>query len=123
MTGESNMFSSLNEDAIGYNNITFGDNSKGEVKGLGKISISNDYPLSNVLLVDSLNFNLLSVAQLCDHGYKCTFTSDGVEVTSLNGNDCIFKGFRHETLHLVDLSSSNVNLTTCLFSKSSMDWL
>jgi hypothetical protein len=34
-----------------------------------------------VLLVDSLKFNLLSVTQLCDHGYKCSFTSDSVEVT------------------------------------------
>jgi hypothetical protein len=95
MTGDSNMFFSLDGEAIGYNNITFGDNSKGEVKGLGKIAISNDHSLSKVLLVDSLNFNLLSVAQLCDHGYKCTFTSDGVEVTILGGNDCIFKDFRH----------------------------
>jgi hypothetical protein len=85
------------------------------VKGLGKIAISNDHSLSNVLLVDCLNFNLLSVAQLCDHGYKCTFTGDGVEVSSLNGNDCIFKGFRHESLYLVDFSSSNANLTICLF--------
>jgi hypothetical protein len=48
------------------------------MKGLGNIAISNDHSLSNVLLVDSLNFGLLSVAPLCDHGYKCTFTSDGV---------------------------------------------
>jgi hypothetical protein len=123
MTGESNMFSSLDENTIGYNDIIFCDNSKGEVKGLGKIAISNDHSLSNVLLVDSLKFNLLSVAQLCDHGYKCTFTSDSVGVTSMNGNDCIFKGFRHESLYLVDFSSSNANLITCLFSKSSMGWL
>jgi hypothetical protein len=123
MTSGSNMFSSLEDEAIGYNNTTFGGNSKGKVKGLGKIAISNDHSLSNILLVDSLNFNLLSVAQLCDHGYKCTFTSDGVEVTSLNGNDCVFKGIRHESLYLLDFSSSNANLTTCLFSKSSMGWL
>jgi transposase InsO family protein len=123
MAGDSNMISSLDDKAIGYNNTTFDDNSKGEAKGLGKIAISNDHSLSNVLLFDSLNFHLLSVAQLCEHGYKCTFTSDGVEVTSLNGNNCIFKDFRHESLYLVDFSSSNANLTTCLFSKSSIGWL
>jgi hypothetical protein len=123
MTGESNIFSSLDKNTIGYNDIIFGDNSKGEVKELGKIAISNDHSLSNVLLGDSLKFNLLSVAQLCDHGYKCTFTSDSVEVTCMGVNDCIFKGFRHESLYLVDFSSSNANLTTCLFSKSSMGWL
>jgi len=76
-----------------------------------------------VLLVDSLKFNLLSVTQLCDHGYKCSFTSDSVEVTSLDGKDQIFEGFRHDTIYLVDFSSDDAKLTTCLFSKSSMDWL
>jgi hypothetical protein len=45
MIGDSNMFSSLDDEAIGYNDITFGDNSKGEVKGLGKITLSNDHSL------------------------------------------------------------------------------
>ena len=37
---------------------------------VGKIAISNDMNISNVLLVESLNFNLLSVAQLCYLGFK-----------------------------------------------------
>ena len=90
---------------------------------MGNINVSQDHSLSNVLLVDSLKFNLLSITQLCDHGYKCIFTSDSVEFTSPSGNDCIFKGFRHESLYLVDFSSSHANLTTCLFSQSSMGWL
>jgi hypothetical protein len=77
--------------------------------------LSKDYNLSNVLLVDSLNFNLLSISQLCDNGYKCTFTSNDIEVTSLDGKDSIFKGFRHENLYLVYFSSKKTNLTTCLF--------
>jgi hypothetical protein len=35
----------------------------------------------------------------------------------------LFKSSRHGSLYLVDFSSNNANLTTCLFSKSSMDWL
>ena len=34
--------------------------------------------VSNVLLVESLNFNLLSVIQLCDLGFKCVFGVDDV---------------------------------------------
>jgi transposase InsO family protein len=123
MTGEAKMFSSLDDDVAGYDNITFGDNGKGEVKGLGKVAISNDHSLSNVLLVDSLKYNLLSVTQLCDLGYKCIFTSDGVEVTSMDEREQIFKGFRNENLYLVDFSSNYANLTTCLFTKSSKGWL
>ena len=63
MTSDPKMFNSINENkSNGINSITFGDNGKGKVKGLGKIAISNDLSISNVLLVESLNFNLLSVA-------------------------------------------------------------
>jgi len=117
MTGDPNMFSSLEENVVGYSDIIFGDNNRGKVEGVGKIAISNDHSLSNVLLVDSLKFNLLSVTQFCDHGYKCSFTSDNVEVTSLDGKDQIFNGFRHDTIYLVDFSSDDAKLTTCLFSK------
>ena len=67
MTDDARMFNSINTNGNdGYDSIIFGDNSKGKVKGFGKIAISNDMSISNVLLVESLNFNLLSVAQLCD---------------------------------------------------------
>ena len=42
---------------------------KGKVKGLGKVAISNDHSISNVLYVASLSFNLLSIGQLCDLGF------------------------------------------------------
>ena len=41
--------------------------------------------ISNVLLVESLNFNLLFVAQLCDLGFKCIFGVDDVEIISVDG--------------------------------------
>ena len=52
--------------------------AKARSKGLGKIAISNDLSISNVLLVESLNFNLLSVAQLFNLGFKCIFGVDDV---------------------------------------------
>jgi hypothetical protein len=43
MTGDSRMFNSIkSNDEDGIQSITFGDNGKGKVKGLGKIAISND---------------------------------------------------------------------------------
>ena len=93
MTGDVRMFNSINtNDSNGYDSITFGDNSKGKVKGFGKITISNNMSISNVLLVESLNFNLLFVAQLCDLGFKCIFGVDDVEIISVDGSNLIFKG-------------------------------
>ena len=67
MTSDARMFNLINTNGNnGYDSIIFGDNGKGKVKRLSKIAISNDMSISNVLLVESLNFNLLSVAQLSD---------------------------------------------------------
>jgi hypothetical protein len=63
MTSDARMFNSINtNDSSGYDSITFGDNGKDKVKGLGKIAVSNDMSISNMLIVESLNFNLLSMA-------------------------------------------------------------
>ena len=61
MTGEKDMFTSFHPSHDQSGNIVFGDNGKGEVLSLGKIAISNDNYISNVLLVNSLRYNLLSV--------------------------------------------------------------
>jgi hypothetical protein len=42
--------------------------------------ISPDRSISNVFLVDSLDYNLLLVSQLCKMGYNCLFTDTGVTV-------------------------------------------
>ena len=99
MTGDVRIFNSINTNGNdGYDSITFGDNVKGKVKGLGKIAISNDMSISNVLLVESLNFNLLSIAQLCDLGFKYIFGVDDVDIISVDGSNLIFKGFRRESI-------------------------
>jgi hypothetical protein len=58
MTGTRGMFTSIDNEGSECDKITFGDNSKGKVKGLGKIAISNDLSILNVLLVESLSYNL-----------------------------------------------------------------
>jgi len=76
-----------------------------------------------VLLVESIDFNLLLIAQLCDLGFKCTFGSDDVEVVSVDGSNLIFKRFRYGSLYLVDFNDNETQLTSCLLSKSSLGWL
>ena len=94
-----------------------------KIKGIGTIPISSDHSLSKVLLVDYLKFNLLAATQLCDFGYKCSFTKDDVVVTILEEKDHIFTEFRHGDVYLVDFATKEANLSTCLFSQSSLGWL
>ena len=123
MTGEPRMFASLDEGEQNQDRITFGDNSKGKVKGLGKVAISNDHSLSNVLYVKPLSFNLLSVGQLCDLGFKCLFDENEVIVSKKEDSTVIFKGFRYNNLYLVDFTTEDANLNVCLLSKTSLGWL
>jgi hypothetical protein len=99
MTGEKNMFTSFQPSNDESGNIVFGDNRKGEVLDLGKIVISNDNYISNILLVNSLRYNLLSVSQLCEMGYNCLFTDKGVEVYRRKDSSIAFMGYlKRETL-------------------------
>jgi hypothetical protein len=65
------MFSSYEKNEEPQRAITFGDGNQGLVKGLGKIAISPDHSISNVFLVDYLDYNLISISQLCKMGYNC----------------------------------------------------
>jgi hypothetical protein len=70
MTGEKDMFHSL-QLVQETREIVFGDSDKSKVVGIGIISISNNQSMFNVLLVDSLSYNMLSISQLCEMGFDC----------------------------------------------------
>jgi hypothetical protein len=124
MTGDSRMFNSINEnESNGIDSIIFGDNEKGKVKGLSKIAISNYLSIFNVLLVESLNFNLLFVAQLCDFGFKCTFGVDDVEIISVDVSNLISKDLEIRIYTWLISMLEKLNLSICLFTKFSMTWL
>ena len=54
MTGDKDMFCELAENDGPQKYVTFGDNSKGKVVGLGKVAISHDSSIQNVMLVNLL---------------------------------------------------------------------
>jgi hypothetical protein len=123
MTGEKRMFSSYEKNEDPQRAITFGDGNQGLVKGLGKIAISPDHSISNVFLVDSLDYNLLSVSQLCQMGYNCLFTDIGVTVFRRSDDSIAFKGVLEGQLYLVDFNENTTELNTCLIAKTNMGWL
>jgi hypothetical protein len=123
MTDQVKMFTSLADDAGDQEQVSFGGNSKGRISRLGEISLTNDLSLYNVLFVDSCSYNLLSIAQFYDLGLSCTFDDEGVTITNKKTNEAVFKGFRYGNLYLVDFTSREANLSTCLISTTSKGWL
>jgi hypothetical protein len=89
---------------------------------LGKIATTNEHSLSNVFLVESLGYNLLSVSQLCHMGYNCLFTNVDVSVFRSDGS-LAFKGVLDDKLYLVDFLKEDADLDACLIAKTNMGWL
>jgi hypothetical protein len=56
------MFTSFENNECESDCITFGDNSRGQVLGFGKIAITTEHSISKVLLVKLLDYNLLSIS-------------------------------------------------------------
>ena len=51
-------------------NVSFGDNSKGKIIGIGNVGNVSSTFIENVCLIENLKHNLLSISQLCDKSYK-----------------------------------------------------
>ena len=53
--------------------VTFGNDSKGKIVGIGNIKLGSSSMIENVALVDGLKYNFLSVSKLCDKGFNVIF--------------------------------------------------
>jgi hypothetical protein len=123
MTGEKEIFTFFEENDCPSDIITFGDNSEENVLGYGKITITTDHSICKVLLVDSLDYNLLSVSQLCEMGYNYLFTNKGVTVFIRSDGSYAFSDILRGKVYLVNFISEEMELDKCLIAKINMGWL
>jgi hypothetical protein len=93
MTGDKSQFLTLSENKSG--NVTFGNDAPVKIKGKGMVSLSNGKGKDqDVLFVDCLKHNLLSVNQVCDKGCEVVFTSKDYKIQALSSGQLIAKGIR-----------------------------
>jgi len=74
MTGDKSKLTDFVSKEGGY--VPFGDNNKGRIMGEGNIGNQHKTQIKNVLYVDGLKHNLLSISQLCDKGFKIEFNKN-----------------------------------------------
>jgi hypothetical protein len=117
------MFTSYVKNNDSHDTIIFGDGNQGKVKEIGKIAITTKHSISNVFLVESLGYNLLSVSQLCHMVYNYLFSNVDVTVFRRSDGSLAFKGVSDDKLYLVDFTKGNVDLDACLLAKTNMGWL
>ncbi len=121
MTGDKNKFTSLAlKDG---ENVKFGDNSKGKNIGIGKISKGSSLIIEDVLLVDSLKHNLLSISQLCDKCYNVIFKSIMCIIVNKIDNQVLFVAFRNENVYTIELDDVSSNELICLATINENSWL
>uniref|UniRef100_A0A8I7BEB6 Integrase catalytic domain-containing protein n=1 Tax=Hordeum vulgare subsp. vulgare TaxID=112509 RepID=A0A8I7BEB6_HORVV len=123
MTRDSNLFYDFMQAIRPYMSIVFGGGSKGQVIGLGKVAITNDLSIANVMLVQSLQYHLLSVRQLASVGYDTLFGLTDVKVFKRDTLKVAFVGELDGNLYTVDFSKESTFHTTCLMAKADMGWL
>ena len=101
MTGDESQFITL--EAKNGRMVTFGDNGKEKIIGIDNIAITPFTYIENVLLVDGVKHNFLSISQLCDKSYKVVFESSMCIVTSPINVSIRFIRHRHGNVYIIDL--------------------
>jgi hypothetical protein len=77
--------------------VTFGNDEPSKIKGKGTVSLSNGKgDAQDVLLVDGLKHNLLSISQMSDRGYEEVFTYKNCKVKNVNSRKVVAKGIRKD---------------------------
>ena len=73
--------------------MTFGDGNVASVKGKGTICAPGIPNLEEVLYVEGLKANLISISQICDKKFNVQFSQNLCKVFDLKGN-CVMIGLR-----------------------------
>jgi hypothetical protein len=74
MTGDRDRFLTLRKERVG--SVSFRNDDSTKIIGKGTLRIGNkNTKAKNVLLVEDMKHNLLSVSQMCDQVHKVTFDS------------------------------------------------
>ena len=76
-------------------NVSFGNDTPTVIKGKGFVFLKERVKDGNVMYVDSLKHNLLSVSQMCDQGNEVLFRSNGCVVHELDIGETMIKGKRN----------------------------
>src|ERR1044072_3714968 len=121
MTGERHMFQSLELKPGGV--VGFGGNQKGKIIGCETIGNGKNPSIQNVLLVEGLMHNLLSISQLSDNGYDVVFKQKSCKVISQKDGSILFSGQRKNNIYKVSISDLEKQNTKCLLSVYQEQWV
>ncbi|KAJ4805895.1 Pol [Rhynchospora pubera] len=120
MTGDESCFKTL--EPFDGGEVTFGNNlRKSSIIGIGSVGNQN-LTVFNVYLVDGLNYNLLSVSQLCDAGYYLKFDHSSCFVHQISDNSLVYTGQRKKDVYYLNFDHFT-NGEQCFSAIATGSWL
>jgi hypothetical protein len=86
-------------------NVAFGDDSSAKILGEGVVELGRkNVKEKNVLLVEDLKHNLLSVSKMCDQGYTLTFDSRKCKIRENNSGILVATATRRpNNIYILDM--------------------
>jgi hypothetical protein len=119
MIGDRDNFLTLRNERDGF--VSFGNDDLDKIIGKGTVRIGNkNTKEENVLLVEYMKHNILSVSQMCDQGHKVTFDSQKCEIRKEGSGKLI---------STTAITSSNIYVLSeignekCCLGKEDESWL
>jgi hypothetical protein len=87
-------------------NVAFGDESSAKILGEGVVELGRkNVKAKNVLLVEDLNHNLLSVSKMCDQGYTLMFDSRKCKIRENNSGRLVATATRRRNnIYILDMN-------------------
>ena len=119
MTRDKRKFIDLNKNKSGT--IVFGNNNGANIIGKGTVNLGTKKgKAENVLLVEDMTHNLLSVSQICDHGHTCIFDLEGCKIVKQSMNKVVATATRTpRNIYILD----KTNQENCCMGKEDESWL
>jgi len=119
MIGDKSKFAKLELKDEGF--VTYCDNNKGRILGSGVISNGASFNIHNVLLVEGLKHNLISISQLCDKSYKVVFEPNHCLIYDASGS-IVLLGKKVNNIYLFNLHHASFSIHY-LLTKEDDTWL
>jgi hypothetical protein len=101
--------------------VSFGNDNSTKIIGRGTIKLGRkDAKEENVLLVEDMKHNLLSVSQMCDQGHKLLFDSEKCEIRK-EGSGKLVATARRTPNNIYVLNE--IGREKCFLGKENESWL
>jgi hypothetical protein len=119
MTDDRDKFLTLRKERDG--SVSFRNDDLAKIIGKGTVQIGNkNEKAENVLLVEDMKHNILSVSQMCEQGHKVTFDSEKCEIRKEGSGKLVTTAARTSSNIYV---LSEIGNEKCYLGKEDESWL